>query len=64
MQHAPVPEATVKAPYAYVRPGGWLVFDHDAVSRSSAVWLGVHVARQLFKRMQVERRLPSLERTG
>lgn len=62
VQHTPVPETTVKTLYEYVRPGGWLVFDHYAVSFSTTTWFGVHAARQVFKRLPVDRRLPAVER--
>lgn len=62
VQHTPVPEATVKTLYEHVRPGGWLVFDHYAVSVSTATWLGMHMARQVFKRLPIDRRLPATER--
>lgn len=62
VQHTPDPEQTIAALYESVRPGGALVLDHYAVHLSSITWLGVHLARQLFKRLPGERQLPAIQR--
>jgi 2-polyprenyl-3-methyl-5-hydroxy-6-metoxy-1,4-benzoquinol methylase len=62
VQHTPDPEETIAALYEQVRPGGWLAIDHYAISPSSWTWLGVHAARQVVRRLPLERRLPTVER--
>ena len=62
VQHTPEPEQTIRALYNQVKPGGLLVFDHYAVSASSVTWVGVHTARQLFKRLSAEHQLPAVQR--
>ena len=62
LQHTPDPEESIAALYEQVRAGGWLAIDHYAISPSSWTWLGVHAARQVVKRLPLERRLPTVER--
>jgi 2-polyprenyl-3-methyl-5-hydroxy-6-metoxy-1,4-benzoquinol methylase len=62
VQHTPDPEATIRALYAQVKPGGLLVFDHYAISASTVTWLGMHAARQIVKRLPAERQLPAVKR--
>lgn len=47
VQHTPSPEHTLASLYAQVAPGGWLVFDHYALSPS---WISIALLVRLFMR--------------
>lgn len=61
VQHTPRPQETIEALWRYVKPGGWLVFDHYTWDKSSLTKVG-QAWRQVYKRLPAERKLPAIER--
>lgn len=61
VQHTPDPEETIRALFRFVRPGGWLVFDHYTFS-VSRLTKTAPLFRAVFKRLPPETGLRWTER--